>query len=310
MLGALCASRLAFASDSHSEAQAREINLLGDSSFHRGVNLIKIEAGSKEIIGQLTPELEPGSPVWRVAQWNSHFNLNHVQPEKLQDGSIRYWDGAKSITFGSPGSENADLILALNGVKEYEKTPLQNNVPWPHLLVEQQLADNPALTALRNVHLNVSYKLLRAEAHRRPGWDDARHTAQCLIYVTVQNFNKASAGFRDYLWFNVPFYDARYSMPRRSSGRPDTGNHKYMYSPGGEVYTTQKATDGKWITIRQDLLPLIHQALHVAWDAGYLKDSHKPEDYHLGGMNMGWEVTGPWDVAIQIRGLDIKAVTL
>ena len=31
-------------------------------------------------------------------------------------------------------------------------------------------------------------------------------------------------------------------------------------------------------------------------------------DYQLAGMNMGWEVTGPLDVAMQARGLGLAAV--
>lgn len=44
-----------------------------------------------------------------------------------------------------------------------------------------------------------------------------------------------------------------------------------------------------------------------AWAHGFLTASKKVEDYHLGAMNMGWEVPGPWDVAMQVKDLDLKA---
>ena len=49
------------------------------------------------------------------------------------------------------------------------------------------------------------------------------------------------------------------------------------------------------------------EGLEVAWERGYLKDSHDPSDYRLSGMNTGWEVTGPIDVEMQVRGLRLEA---
>jgi hypothetical protein len=40
-----------------------------------------------------------------------------------------------------------------------------------------------------------------------------------------------------------------------------------------------------------------------------LPDSRDAGDYQLGSINCGWEVTGPLDVAIEIRGLRLQAVT-
>ena len=110
-------------------------------------------------------------------------------------------------------------------------------------------------------------------------------------------------------------YDARSPLPSRFTA-PDKGSAlklgtgKFIYMPAGEEYTTRPAKDGKWVTIDRDLLPLMRQALESAWTAGYLRDSHRPGDYELGGMNMGWEVTGPLDVAMQVRGLSLAATNL
>jgi len=41
---------------------------------------------------------------------------------------------------------------------------------------------------------------------------------------------------------------------------------------------------------------------------GYLLDSHKMADYRLQSMNMGWEVTGPLDVEMQVAALQLNAV--
>jgi hypothetical protein len=129
----------------------------------------------------------------------------------------------------------------------------------------------------------------------------------------VQNRNHQSTGFGDYYWFGVPLYDARDRLPRAhkavdkgSDRKPATG--KFIFNPGGERYTTNSAHDGDWVAIDKDLLPLIREGLETAWDKGFLQDSHDPADYRLMAMNTGWEVTGPLDVEMQLKGLRLEAV--
>jgi len=107
-------------------------------------------------------------------------------------------------------------------------------------------------------------------------------------------------------------YDSRYRMPPgyaapdRGSARK-LGTGKFIFQPAGMRYTDASLHDGDWVTIDADLLPLIHEGLKSAWDAGFLADSRRESDYRLGGMNMGWEVTGPLDAAVQVRGLHLEA---
>ena len=53
---------------------------------------------------------------------------------------------------------------------------------------------------------------------------------------------------------------------------------------------------------------MMREGLAEAWRRGYVKDSHDPADYRLGSMNTGWEVTGPWDVEVQLAGLRLDVV--
>ena len=59
--------------------------------------------------------------------------------------------------------------------------------------------------------------------------------------------------------------------------------------------------------IKMDLLPMLKEALADAWERGYLKDSRDIDDYRLGGMNMGWEITGPIKAAVQIERVSLDA---
>jgi hypothetical protein len=288
--------------------RAGPLALIDDPRFERGCVVWKPEAGKKVRAGVIRPAGAAGEPAWGLAQWYSRFNLADAKPEQLESGALRFFDGAKAVTFGA-----GDVILALDGRTEYRDHAPERGDPWPHLLVEQTLREKPFIPQLDAVSLKISYRLLKSETFKPPGWDERRHTAQFLFYLTVQNGNRQSPGFGDYLWFGVPMYDARYPIPHRytaldkgSSKKRGTG--KFIFNPGGEQYTTQSAHDRKWITIDRDLLPLIREALDSAWERGYLADSRDVADYRLGGMNMGWEVTGPLNAAMQVRGLSLEAV--
>ncbi|MFC1715902.1 hypothetical protein ACFL6S_19690, partial [Candidatus Poribacteria bacterium] len=86
------------------------------------------------------------------------------------------------------------------------------------------------------------------------------------------------------------------------------GTGKFIFHPDMSRLTQQSAHDGTWVSVDADLLPFIKESLETAWERGYLKDSCDLTDYRLGGMNMGWEVAGPLDVAIQVKGFELKAV--
>lgn len=292
--------------------EATTTALLTDTRFERGFTVWSPKAGKHVKEGVLRPSEDAAEPVWGLAQWHSRFTLAGAEPERLPGGAVRFADGAKSVTFFPPGGE-ADLALGLNGVVEYEGKPSKPGDPWPHLLAERKLVANPRITDLEAMPFFVQYRLVKEEIVRPKGFVPARHTAQFVFYITVQNQNRQSKGFGDYYWFGVPMYDARYRIPKAhkamdvgSDRKPATG--KFIFNPGGEKYTTQSAHDRQWVTIDVDLLPLVREGLATAWQRGYLQDSRDEADYGLGGMNTGWEVTGTADVEVQLKNLRLEAV--
>jgi len=288
------------------------IALLDDTRFERGFTVWSPTPGSHVKEGSLRPNKDAPEPVWGLAQWHSRFTLAETEPQRMPDGAIRFADGAKSVTFFPLGSD-ADVAFGLLGTIEYEGKAPKPGDPWSHLLAERKLAANPSIKELEALPLFVQYRLVEERVSQPEGFTPRRHTAQFVFYITVQNRNRQSPGFGDYYWFGVPMYDTRYRIPKAhkatdvgSDRKPATG--KFIFNPGGDKYTTQSAHDRQWVTIERDLLPLVREGLETAWQRGYLKDSHNPADYRLGGMNTGWEVTGPIDVEMQIRGLRLEAV--
>ena len=288
--------------------------LLDDLRFEHGFRVWSPLPGKKTEQALIIPnESDPaGVPAWGLAQWHSRFTLAEAERELLPDGRIRFQDGAKMVTFFPPGHD-IDIALAVNGLTEYQGKAPEKGAPWPHLLAERKLLIHPAVSEIISLPFLVRYRLTRAETHRPDGFAPRRHTAQFVFYLTVQNRNRQSPGFGDYYWFGVPLYDARYRIPKAhkavdkgSDRKPATG--KFIFNPGGARYTTESAHDGDWVTIDQDLAPLIREGLEAAWDKGFLQDSRNAADYRLMAMNSGWEVTGPFNVEMEIAELKLNAV--
>jgi hypothetical protein len=128
-------------------------------------------------------------------------------------------------------------------------------------------------------------------------------------FFTLQNHNKQSPGFGPYFWFGVPLYDDRNRLPKShqaKDGGKEDATGMFIYTVAGSEFATQSLHDGGCVTIEKDLLPLMRAGLTTAWQRGFLADSQSFADYRISGMNLGWEVTGIFDVEIQLRDLSLK----
>jgi len=123
----------------------------------------------------------------------------------------------------------------------------------------------------------------------------------------VQNRNRDSAGFGKFLWFGVPFYDERYRNPPGHVAQDTAGSDMFIYTPPAVEFFKGSAHDRVWIRVDKDLVPLIHQALRATWQQGHLTESRELADYRITSVNLGWEVPGIFDVAVQVRGFSLRA---
>lgn len=291
------------------ETPSRE--LIRDPHFQRGAQILNPKDGQTVVEAKICPFPSVCNPVWNIAQWYSHFDLAGIAPSQIAPGIVRYANPGKQIIFGTPGSSFADLTLAVNGRKEFNDVAPSYPFAWPHLYVQQALLHASPLSALAEASLALDFCLLKADIHRGPTWSDSIHTAQFQLMLNVQNANQASRGYRDYLWFIVPMYDARYLFPQKMEMK-DIGNpHKlatgrFIFSPGGEVFTRSPVIVGVWGQIRSDLVAILDRALQAAWEKGFLKGSQNIADYQLSTVTIGWEVPGTVDASMQIRNLSLS----
>lgn len=292
------------------ETTARE--LIADNRFGQGCILWEPKPGRHVEYGRIAGIAEPSEPVWGLAQWSSREKLSLDSPHTSASGALRYANAAKSITFGRPGTPEADLALAVNAGFEYDGHAREHGEPWPHLLFEQRFENPPALSELTQAHFHIEARLTMSRRLDLPGYSPNLHAAQNQIFFTLRNSNRASAGFGQLLWFGVPLYDDRVRIPRAHRAQDvgkDDASGMFIFTVGGEEFTTQSLHDQQWVTIDKELLPLMREGLATAWQAGFLQDSQSLADYRITSMNMGWEVPGAFDVEMQYRNLSLMIAT-
>ncbi|MEK7677656.1 MAG: carbon-nitrogen hydrolase family protein [Verrucomicrobiota bacterium] len=278
---------------------------LSDPQFARGFDVHDPAPGKHVPRGAIQPRSGAGEPEWVLAQWSCRSSLHQAAAESLPDGSVCFADAGKAVTFGPVSGAGHSLTFALNGIGEYGGRLRQPDEPWIHLLAEQPIASHPPFLELAELRFRMRCRLLRAESGLAQDQIKPWHAAQFLAYLTVQDQNRHSPHYGDFFWFGVPIYDNRYRVPTNHAAL-DAGTRKFIYNPPGSAYTSQSVHDGQWVTIDRDLLPLMREGLAAARERGFLVES-KDADLKLGSFNIGWEVPGLLDVAMQFEGLSLQA---
>ncbi|MGN6436687.1 MAG: hypothetical protein ACTHMM_09135 [Agriterribacter sp.] len=279
------------------------VSLFVDNSFEQGFYLKGDVSGVPSAGESLHPFGGQGQkPVWELAEWASRYLL-HQSDMVEKDGAKLYENKGKLVSFKHEG--NTTLVrLDVKASAEYDH-PRKNGEPWPHLLIEQEFAKKPLLKDMENLFLKLEARLVDCVSKMPENtFDPGLHTAQCQVYLIVQNRNQQSAKYGDYLWFGVPFYDYRHQKiavyAAKDVGKDDATG-KFIYCIGTDDYMQGSFHDKKWVTINKDLKPFIMHAVNIAKERGYLAGSSL-EELGVTGMNIGWEVPGTFDAGFEFKG--------
>ncbi|MEI7948406.1 MAG: hypothetical protein WCJ02_17025 [bacterium] len=288
----------------------KRVDLLRDTRFQNGFEINAPKPGKHVAMGVFQPPSATNKPSWRLCQWNSKYDLSEAKPEILSNQTIRMANAEKSVTISSQNTSN-DLILALDSRPEYKGNVRTKGQPWPHLLVEQTVQPIVLFKDISRISFTIQARLLTNECFKLEGYTRNLHTAQFPMTFIVQNRNKQSKGFGDFIWFCVTLYDERKPFTDLYAAK-DTADPsaKMIYTPPSKTFSQQTLHDGTWATFSHtNLCTLFSEAISLARARGYLKESPDVGDFAISSVNIGWEVTGINNVAIQIRNLDIKVDT-
>lgn len=277
-----------------------ETQVLRDHSFKKGFTILYRDHPVRET-GALLPSPDSGEkPDWRLVQWMCESNLAAAVPD--------YTDGYCLTTDSQTAGVSGDgtLLLELRASREYSHPRLPGEA-WPHLLIEQQIPPErcPPLGGLRELRLRMEARIPYWEEHEENP-DPSLHTGQTNLYFTVGKTD----GSGDYYWFGVPIFDARFLHQEGYSaedGGKEDATHKLIYTTPQREFTAETFHDGNWIRYDRDILPLLADGLREAVEKGFLSDSSL-DDYRLTSTNLGWEMPGSYDAALEVRELSLTAI--
>ena len=282
-----------------------------DMQFQHGFLLSYPSSAQGRAVAAVLDFDDPNNkPHWRLCQWGTQHSLATVACRR-GGGDAWYENDAKKVLVGGADAPNRDLILEVRAISEYGVRPRRRGESWPHLLVEQDAANVYRLDRLQRIAFEISVRLLYRRSHMTPAqYDPGLHAAQFQMFFIVKNINPDAPDHGDFFWFGVPFYDNRHDVPpaymAKDIGKSDATG-KFIYTVAGRALGVTPLTNGQWLTVRADLLGHIKSALREAVKRGYLKSAEE-HDYAVVNMNLGWEMPGTFDAAMQVRDLRLAAV--
>ena len=278
--------------------------LISDPRFEKGFLVKGQQDGDNTVIGKLFAREEP--PDWTLAQWycgwfrreNGTFPRSH----NLIFGRQREENGVRSVETASERVvlSNGSLTLSVDGSKEF-LAPRKAGEPWPHLLLEYEIADGPRLSSLSELGFVFDFTLLACE-DRTGRAEEGLHTAQFVWYVRLADTEPDSPGFGDFIWFGMNAFDRRYPFPAlyaSEDGGKEIDTGAFIYVPDAREYYRTPTSVGRRQHVERDLLPLFRAAYAEARKRGYLSRTRWSDLAPTGG-NFGWEITGSFDAEMRV----------
>lgn len=276
-----------------------------DTHFANGVrvNAPKEFAGHKEI-GQLRGLEGSETPTWNLSQWNTRTPFSgDVSPSSADKNRKAYKIGSKEIIFGRPNSPNADIVLGLNSVADFDGKRRPASVRWPALYVWQRFGFAKSIADLATADFAVDVRLIDS-VNVLPSMDSDRRqdAAQFTAFFTLQSLNKAESDFGDYVWFGLPIYDNRFiRSPHHVQG--DKGTKKLIYLVDSRTFMDGSTHDKRWTHIEANLLPEMRAAIREAKRRRFFEDDTNEDDVFIKSINIGWELPGSFDARMQLKNL-------
>jgi len=278
-----------------------------DRNFEAGLNLEALDKNDPQYDSVKIFDFNgaaSGNWVWDIFQWGTRFDLRNA-PEVKSGSKYIYQDESKKITV-QPGSDEFSLRVLAQNVYD---APRQYFEDWPHLYLEQDFADVQPIGSLKSLTMEIEYQLTYYQDYMTPQeYNPTLHSAQFQWIVTLINKEKFYGAMNDYLWFNFALYDQRDDITSdyylQDGGKADATD-KFIYSKGMEGITDQKVSDGGRIKVSRDILSDLKNAFATAQSQGFLQGC-VCDLMRVNYMNIGWEVTGTFDVEMTVYNMSLK----
>lgn len=240
-------------------------------------------------------------PAWQLAQWGCKHNLADVTERVNQNGAYEICDESKNVTVDV---ERGTISLELNTSQEYT-VPRQEGEGWPHILIEQKFEKKTKIMQAKRIVLDIELCIDKMICRQKEPVENI-HTAQ-FSWIFALADRSGGKGEGDFIWFGCPIYDRRYPLPgefrAKDGGKPENTG-KYIYFIDSKNYLQEPVAVGKRVHLKFDVTKFMQEAVLDAKRKGYLPDSDV-NDIVLDNTNLGWEVTGTFDVGLTFYRLSV-----
>lgn len=318
------------------------VEALYDPEFAFGFNIFGVDSRYHSTSPWYQLKIDESSvedPIWKIGQWGCFVNY-FLDSEKtyLEDGKEFTYPATDAHaqtegdwkTISNPTStisvnaKTGSVKLYQDTRQEYGVTPSYCDSPraslprkegeaWPHLIIEQNIVSNTSLGELEGIYFDMGFTLTKCDDYT-PDKNTSLHSAQFQWIISIECFNPEKTSYRDYYWFDIPIVDARYGettyktdpFANYDGGKEDsTGN--LIYGISNYDFIDKGAEVGKENAVSVDLYDAIAQSFVYAQSEGLFTDCTL-EDMRIATTNIGWEVTGVYDVGVDISYLSMKYV--
>lgn len=250
------------------------------------------------------------TPVWEVAQWGSRSNLS---------GGARFEAG---YGWATPDKRlvvfpDGRVELAVSGDSEQGGAYNQDRLAQPNMILQQTIAapgkygrSIPSIAEMSKLTFNLDFRKVYDDQNKKTGYNPVKHAIIFPVNFTIQNLNRRSPGYGQYVWLQISTYDDRYDVQpwKKDRTQIDLGTKSLIYFIPPQKLSTQTTHSGEWVAFHGDILLYARKAVEIAYEKGMVS-SGWINDYTIGGMNIGYELTGLNISTFQFRNLSLRAST-
>ena len=248
------------------------------------------------------------SATWQMVQWNSHSNIttNGTFVDDGQSKGIEWSNNDKRLILFQDGR----LQFSVDGFHEYGGHYRAPDTPWACLLIQENIGIASGaipLSQVSELRWDFNIRLLYMNQHIEPGYNPSFYAGIFPLYITIQNLLQGDPEYGKYFWLGLCTYDDRVLMsPLYVNG--DAGTGALIYQPAFSNFANVSVHSGNIVHVTGDMMPFVRLGLQAAMERGFL-NSTDLNKYYVGGMNIGWEVTGLNNGTIEIGSLSLKQYT-
>lgn len=252
-------------------------------------------------------------PVWRLAQWGTRFNFKDTGIESIDGDFFIISDDTKEFRVNpKTGEYSLNTYTAL----EYPE-PRKFNEPWLHLITEQNIADMSRVDEMKHIWADLDFEITLVENLMGTMFNPDLHTALFQWVFIVRNENPDSLDYGNYIWVNIPYYDARYDFHKEDAfldfGKEDKSNTFIYMADSREILNNKPIIVGERRRVTIDLKVYIQKALERIQSLPENVNSQFPillntqlSDLRIEQFYIGWEVPGTFNACATIYSNSLK----